>query len=108
MNRVSPLRAAVDLSAIQSAWIDTLLQFVSWSQGHCPLKSVLSDFAQHFGAQAVCMSRREQTPERVRIIQIYDPNKDAVKPKLSRSYSLEAVGGALDQLKVGTAVLIGP
>ena len=104
MRRATPLYDPENRSPIMGNWVETLLDFVKWTQAKQPLEAVLGSLARHFGAEAICFARRDRTKPGVRTLTICDGNSDTRRPRLGQSYASLLLGTRLDGLKAGAAV----
>ena len=106
MKRVTVSREPNRSALPSGVWLDTLLEFVKWSQGQLPLEAALDVLRKYLGADAICLARRERSKVGVRAVQIVDRNSDPRKPRLTQSFALEMMGAHLDSLKPGATLLL--
>ena len=90
----------------QSAFLDTVLSFVKWSQGRADLATTLECLALHVGAEAASLSRWERAKDTSRIAGVFDQGHDPLTPALSRSFAKPMFRDFIDSVKPGTAVLL--
>lgn len=106
MDRVRSLRELRISSPVSNLWMDALLKFVSWSQGKTPLQPALEGLALYFGAEVVCLSRRERANDSMRHVLAVDIASETGFPNLLNGFAKDVLGETLDKLKPGTAVSV--
>ena len=106
MLHVSHLRDPEVVSVSHDAFSDAFLTFVKWSQGIIGLEPALRSVAIAFGADAVCLSRREIGPHQSKVVKIFDSCQDHSKPKLDCAFAPLAFVGIDTHLKTGASVLM--
>lgn len=104
MRRATSLHDPANHSSALGNWVETLLEFVKWTQAQQPLEHALADLGRHFGAEAICIARRDRFKPGVRIFKTCDSVADLRKPRLDRSYAGLVLGTHLDNLKAGAAI----
>lgn len=85
--------------------VDALLEFVKWTQGQQPLQPALDALYDLFGADVLCLSRRESNKPGMRTVLTVDRNTDHRRPRLDTPFARHVLGRDLDTLKAGVAVL---
>ena len=105
MSRALTARSPIDIKG-NSAFLETLLLFVKWSQGRLDLETTLEGIASYVGAEAASLSRWESSRSTVRVAGVFDPSKGTLVPRLSRSFARSIYGNYIDSIKPGSALLL--
>lgn len=106
MLHVSHLRGPEAVPVPHDVFSDVFLSFVKWSQGQSDLERALTFAMKAFGAEAVCLSRRERDTSSYKSVQIIDTCRDHARPKLDRAFMQVAFPGISGHLKKGASILV--
>lgn len=90
--------------ATGGSWPNAFMTFIRWSQGHEPLDAALQAIAEHFGADAACIARREPGLRNSRLVKIHDPCADPRRPQLSQSFAADILGDTIDHIRPGAVL----
>lgn len=86
--------------------VETILEFVKWTQGQKALDPALNALNNLLGAEAICFARRDFSKSGLRTVGTIDRNTDPRKPRFDTPFAFDVLGNDLDKLKAGVAFLL--